>query len=189
MDPEPCPKNLNNSLIESKKVKPYISYEENNGIKTFKTVSMIDDSESIVFSIAYFDNDYNFLKGQINAISCRTDEYMAIKKYINNGDIVLPDLVNYPFGNIEISKLTTTKKTQKFEISINGQMKEIPYMSIDAIVLDDMRAISKIDKMNNYLMNHNKNKSLNTNVFKQIEKEYTRFTVIKNTGYQKAKSA
>lgn len=187
MDPEP---NLKNPFNKWDKIEPYISYEENIGIKTFNVVSMIDDSESIIFTKVNFDSNYNFISGEIKALSFKNNEYLSLKETISNG-VNLNDLNPDNLNPVEISILKTNRQNQTFEISIDGGMREIPYNKnlLDVIVLDNMLVTSKTDKINDYLMNYHTSKRLPINIFKEIEKQQTTFTVIKGSKQKIIKSA
>ena len=62
------------TFIDCTKIEPYISYDEICGIKTFNTINMIDDNESIVFSEVNLDENYKLLTGSINVITLKKDE-------------------------------------------------------------------------------------------------------------------
>lgn len=187
MDPEP---NLKNSFKENKRTEPFISFEENNGIKTFKAISMIDESESIVFSQVNFDSDYNFIYGQIKALSLRTDEYKTLKKL--NSHLSMQDLIYYTPEYAETYILKITPQNKTFEISLDNNMIEIPYNKrlLSVIVLENMNIYYKNDRINSYLLNYGTNKKISTKIFKDIEKEQQKFTIVKYyKNRQKSKTA
>ena len=190
MDPEPDLKN-SHTFIDQTKIEPYISYEENNGIKSFNTISMIDDSESIVLTSIIFDSDYNFLCGKLTALTFKNQEYLGIKNIISQA-ISLKDLMACNLDYTEITILNTDQNGSSLEISLDGEMKKIPFIKpmLEDIVLDDKNLINKFDKINNFLLEYTTNKKASTKVFKDIEQaEFKKqFKVIK-TEKQKIKSA
>jgi len=190
MDPEPNLKN-SNTFIDSKKIKPFISYNENNGIKSFNTISMIDESESIVLTAVNFDTDYNFLCGKLTALTFKSKEYHGLKNIINQG-ISLTDLLSCNLNYAETAVLNINSHNTTLEISLDGKMKQIPFIKsmLQDIVLEDKYIFSKTDKINNFLLEYKPNKTLSTKIFKDIEEEEFKkqFKAIK-TEKQKIKSA
>lgn len=178
------------TFITSKKIKPYISYEENNEIKSFDVISMIDDSESIVFSSANFDSNYNLLYGEVNALSFASDRYNAIKNLIDT-DISLSDLVNVELNPEAVSILKTSALEAKFLIDSDDRMIELPYsyQFLNEIVLDDLMVRGEADQINDYLMKVAAGKKCSTKVFENIERKYAMFKVITTQKKQKVKSA
>ena len=182
MDPDPY---SNNSFIEINRIEPFISFKHENSIKTFNTIFLNDESETLVFSKTNFTEDYKFLQGEINALSLRTDEYMAIKKAIKN-ELSIKELINYnPYYATKTNLFVTREKTTLME-----DTWQIPYYKtmIDDIILEDLNPVNKIDRVNNYLLSYNK--KLSTSVFREIEAEELRksIKVIENSN-QKIKTA
>lgn len=178
------------TFITSKKIKPFISYEENSEIKTFNVISMIDDSESIVFSNANFDSDYNLLYGEINALSFKSDRYNAIKKLIVE-EISLTDLKDVKLNPEAVSILKTSVLGTTFSIDSDDKMIEVPYSYrlLNEIVLEDLVVRGEADKINDYLMKVATGKKCETKVFENIERKHTMFKVITSKPKQKVKTA
>lgn len=163
MDPDPY---SNNSFIEINRIEPFISFKNENSIKTFNIIFLNDESETIIFSEANFTENYSFLQGQINALSLKNTEYMAIKKAIKNG-LNIKELLNYnPKYAVKTNLFVTRKNT-----ILETEQRQIPYHKwiIDGIVLEELIPNNKIDRINNYLMSYNK--KLSTSVFREIEAE------------------
>ena len=182
MDPDPY---SNNSFIEVNRIEPFISFKNENSIKTFNTIFLNDESETIVFSEANFTENYDFLQGQIKALSLRPEEYMVIKKAIKEG-LDIRELVNYKPEYATITNLFITDKKS----TLIADENEIPYhkVIINDIILEDLKPTNKIDRINNYLMRYNK--KLSTSVFREIEAEELRKNIrVIESSKQKIKTA
>ena len=190
MDPEPS---LSTTFIDCAQIEPYISYNERNGIKTFNCISMIDDSETIVFSEANLDEKYKLLEGTINALMFSKEDYAAIKKAIRKG-LQLCELVYADLNPLETSILKVTKDSQKYGIISEGKFVELPnyFNNFGNIAIEDKNLRSKPDRINNYIIKYGLLSGLPTNVFKEIEKENKKpeITIIHGQkSFQKIKTA
>ena len=182
MDPDPY---SNNSFIEASRIEPYISFENDNGIKSFDTIFLNDESETIVFSKAIFTEDYKFLAGNVDCLSMKSSEYMAVKKALREG-LDIKELKFYkPKFAFETNLLVNDNKTF---IVVDGI--EIPYHGsmLDDVVLEDLKPTSKIDRINNYIINHNRR--LSTSVFRDVEASELRKNIkVISKSKQKVKTA
>lgn len=190
MDPEPS---LSSTFIDCTKIEPYISYSEKNGIKTFNTINMIDDNETIVFSEANLDEKYKLLEGTIHTLILSKEKYAAVKKTVREG-LPLYELINADLDPIEAAILKVNKDGQKYGIMTENGIVELPeyYNNLSHIAIEDRFLRSNIDKINNYIIKYGILTSLPTSVFKEIEKENKKpeITVVySNKTYQKAKTA
>ncbi|MBR2833463.1 MAG: hypothetical protein IKE75_03415 [Bacilli bacterium] len=182
MDPDPY---SNNSFIETNKIEPFFSFKHENSIKTFNTIFLNDETETLVFSEINFTEKYYFLNGEIKALSLRENEYMAIKKAIKNG-LNIKELINYKPKYAVKTNLSVTRK--KTILEYDGRQMPFHKSLIDSIVLEDLNVINKIDKINNYLIDYNRKKQID--IFREIEVEKLRknIKVIENPK-QKIKTA
>ncbi|MBR3362729.1 MAG: hypothetical protein IKG40_02255 [Bacilli bacterium] len=182
MDSDPY---SNNSFIEVNKIEPYISFKNENGIKSFSAIFLNDETETIIFSGAEFTEDYKFLKGNMDCLSMRTCEYMAIKKAIKDG-FDIRELKHYkPKFAFETNILVTDTDAL---VVLDGI--EVPYHSsrIDDLVLEDLKVRNKIDRFNNYIINYNRR--LSTSVFRNIEADELRKDIkVISKSTQKVKTA
>lgn len=155
----------------SKKVKPYISFEEMGGVKQFDTISMVDDTESLVFSSAKFDDNYHLLHGELYLIELERAEYMSIKNRISD-DFSLADLVYCQVKPRQVSILNTGPNERRIETLVDEVFMEGPNLfDLANAAIDDYRLRSVSDRINNYLIRYGTCRNLSVEVFKEIEAE------------------
>ncbi len=181
------------TFIDCTKIEPYISYNEICGIKTFNTINMIDDNESIVFSEVNLDENYKLLTGSINVITLKKDDYANVKKIIKEG-FPLDEIIYANLNPIEISTLNVNKEGQKYGIIKNNKIIDLPisFNNIGDIAIENKNLISRVDRINNYIIKYGILDGLPTSVFKEIEMENRKpeITVIYNESkIQKIKTA
>ena len=182
MDSDPY---SSNSFIETSRIEPFISFKTEDSVKIFETIFLNDESETIVFSSASFTENYDFLNGTIDTLSMKSSEYMAVKKALKDG-LDINDLRYYvPKFAFKMDLFVTPDNALFF-----GDGKEIPYHSLmlEDVVLEDLKPISKIDRINSYIMNYNKR--LSTSVFRSIEADEIRRNIrVIGKSKQKVKTA
>ena len=190
MDPEPS---LSSTFIDCTKIDPYISYSERNGIKTFTTINMIDDNETIVFSEANLDEKYKLLEGTVHTLTLSKETYAAVKKTVKDG-LPLYELAHADLKPMESAILKVNKDGQKYGIMTENGLVELPnhFNNLNHVAIEDKFLISKPDRINNFIIKNGLLPSLPTSVFKEIEKESKKpeITVVySKKDFQKVKTA
>ncbi len=175
----------NNSFIVASRIEPYISFENDGNVKTFNTIFLNDESETIVFSKSVFTKDYKFLRGSVDALSMKSASYMAVKKAIKDG----LDISELKYYRPDFAIYTNLSVTEDSTLLIqDGIVMAYKTSMIDDLVLEDLKPTSKIDRINNYIINYNRR--LSTSVFRDIEADELRKNIrVISKSKQKVKSA